>query len=290
MEPQGEWLVVGADGQIGRQLLSRLQAEGRPVAGTTRRDSPGRWHLDLGGPPEQWELPDRVAVAYLCAAIASIDKCESDPAGTRRINVERTLALAERLRDRGGHLVFLSTNQVFDGAKPMRSENDAICPLTEYGRQKAEVEAKLLAGGRAAIVRFTKVAVPGWKLIGDWAAALGRGEPITAFADMVMAPVPAAFAVEALTAIGAARATGIFHVSGERDITYLEVALRLAERIGALRDLVRPVSIVERKISRAAAPPNTALDAGRLHREFGLACPPVQATLDELFTFGSSRM
>ena len=283
MEPRGEWLVVGADGQIGQRLLRRLQAEGRPAVGTTRRDSPGLLPLDLAGPPQQWQLPERVAVAYLCAAIASIDKCESDPVGTRLINVERTLELVERLHARGGHVVFLSTNQVFNGAKPMRSEKDAVCPLTEYGRQKAEVEAKLLAGGRAAIVRFTKVVVPGWKLIGDWAAALGQGEPIAAFADMVMAPVPAAFAVEALTAIGAARATGIFHVSGERDISYLEVALRLAKRIGASRDLVRPMSIAERKITRAAAPLHTTLDAGRLRREFGLACPPAIATLDEVF-------
>ena len=283
MEPSDQWLVVGADGQIGQRLLTRLTEEGKPAVGTTRRDTPGLLRLDLVGPPERWELPERVAVGYLCAAITSIDRCQSDPIGTRRVNVERTLELAEQLRDRGGHIVFLSTNQVFDGTRSMRLENEAVCPRTEYGRQKAEVESKLLDGGRAAIVRFTKVAVPGWKLIGDWAAALGEGKPIAAFADMVMAPIPIGFAVNALIAIGAARAAGIVHVSGERDISYLDVAHRLADRLGAPRDLVRPQSIAERNITRAAAPLHTTLDAGRLRREFGLACPPLVATLDELF-------
>lgn len=282
-EPEA-WLVVGADGQIGRELVRRLQAEGKPIRGTSRRGTDGLLPLDLGE-PQGWELPERVAMAYLCAAATSIDRCEKDPDGTRLINMIRTLELAAKLRERGAHLIFLSTNQVFDGTQPHRSESSPVCPRTEYGRQKAAVEKSLLDRGGAAILRFTKVAMPGWKLIGEWAEALSRGESISAFADMVMAPVPLAFAVEALVKIGEAQATGIFHASGDVDVSYAEVARRLADRLGASRDLVRPISIADRNLPRSAAPTHTTLNAERLQRELGLTCPSVFATLDGLFEF-----
>jgi hypothetical protein len=46
------------------------------------------------------------------------------------------------------------TNLVFDGSVPCRNAHDAACPVTEYGRQKAEAEKQLLAlGNMAAVVR-----------------------------------------------------------------------------------------------------------------------------------------
>jgi dTDP-4-dehydrorhamnose reductase len=268
----GAWLVVGADGGIGLPLLARLRADGRTAVGTTRRGIGDGLHLDLSADPSTWHLPDRVAIAYLCAAVTSIDTCRRDPVGTRVVNVDRTLALATRMRERGAHVVFLSTNQVFDGTVPFRGEADAVCPLTEYGRQKADAEAALLAGG-ATVVRFTKVVPPDWPLIHKWRETLTRGEPVEAFSDMVLSPVPLGVAVEALARIGEKRPDGVIHVSGAEDCTYAELARRLAVAMGADPGLVRAVACRERGIPAEAAPAHTALATSRLRRELGLAAP-----------------
>ncbi|MFO0800093.1 MAG: sugar nucleotide-binding protein [Gemmataceae bacterium] len=267
------WLVVGADGGIGRPLLARLRAVGRPAVGTTRRADCDGLHLDLASHPDSWQLPDRVAVAYLCAAVTSIDACRRDPAGTRVVNVDRTLALADQLQERGAHVIFLSTNQVFDGTVPFRGEADAVCPLTEYGRQKADAEAALLAAGDATVVRFTKVVPPEWPIVRNWRAAFERGEPVEAFGDMVLSPVPLPVATEALTRVGGKRPGGVIHVSGAEDCSYAEFARRLAATICADPGLVRAVSCRERGIPAEAAPAHTALATERLVSELGLAAP-----------------
>ena len=49
--------------------------------------------------------------------------------------------------------IFLSSDYVFDGTAPIGCVDDApLCPTTEYGRQKAEVEQALAASGKPHLV------------------------------------------------------------------------------------------------------------------------------------------
>jgi dTDP-4-dehydrorhamnose reductase len=275
-------VVIGADGAIGGALFDRLKQADGAVVGTSRRVGSSFLHLDLEGEPRAWQLPDRANVAYLCAAAASLDGCRQQPAQTRRINVEGTLEAAKRLRDRGAHVVFLSTNQVFDGIGPRQPALARPNPQTEYGRQKAETERELLASGQATVVRFTKVLGPSPPLFRSWLNALRKGEPIEPFHDMAIAPIPLTFAVDVLKSAGDRRLGGVVQASGEMDISYAEIARALAARLQADPDLIRPISIADRGVSREAAPWNTTLDASRIEG-LGLTPPPVWDTIAASF-------
>lgn len=272
-------LVVGADGQIGRELLRRLRDAGRSAVGSSRRPGGAGLHLDLAADSRSWELPDRVSVAYLCAAVTSLDGCRRDPAGSAAVNVAGTQALADRLRDRGAHLVFLSTNLVFDGSRPHVPEDAAPSPRTAYGRQKAAVEADLLATGGATVVRFTKVVPVDWPLLVGWADKFRRAEPVAAFADLRIAPVPLGFAAEVLARVGTVRPGGVVHASGDEDVSYAAVARELAARLGVPAGLVREGSAAAAGIPPEAAPPHTTLAVGRLAGELGLTPPPANRTI-----------
>jgi dTDP-4-dehydrorhamnose reductase len=277
-------LVVGSDSGIGSRLFARLAAAGVFVRGTTRRPGSAGGPvglLDLSEPPSAWELPDRVSVAYLCAAVTSIEECTREPVRTRAVNVDRTVTLARHLRERGALVVFLSTNQVFDGTRPRRPADDLVCPRTEYGRQKADTEREVLALG-GAVVRLTKVFTAPPPLLRNWAAALQAGDPVAPFSDMVLSPVPSELVTGVLAAVGDRRAVGVVQVSGDRDVSYAELAARLADRVGADRGLVRPVTAATRGLAPGAAPPHTTLDTIRLVREFGAAVPQVEATVGGL--------
>ena len=272
-------MVVGADGMIGSALADHLVRTGRSVVRTTRRGESGSLVLDLAARPGDWQMPEGLAVAYLCAAVTSIESCRDHPEAAAGVNVAGTEWLAGRLLDAGARVVFPSTSLVFDGSSPHPRVDSPTVPVTAYGRMKAEAERRLLGqGARVAVLRLTKVIGAGMPLLARWAGSLTEGRPIHPFADMVMAPVALPLAIEVLDRLGNGGAEGIFHLSASHDVSYADVARRLAERLNADADLVRPVSAAAAGLPADQVVARSALDVGRLTAEFGLPAPdPWQA-------------
>lgn len=276
-------LIVGADAQIGRALCETLAADGVTAIGTSRRVplAPGRVLLDLAAGPQTWVLPESISAAYLCAGVTLLDECRRDPLGTRQVNVAGTVELAGRLVAAGAFVVFPSSNLVYDGSKSFRSTGDPPCPSTEYGRQKAEAERQLLAlGERVAVVRLSKILSPKTPLLTQWRAALEQGRAIQPFSDMVAAPLPMPFVAQSLIRIADLRRPGIFQLSGDRDISYAQIARYLATRLGRNSELIQPVEVGRTSSLVEALPAHTTLDMTRAQRELGLAPPSVWQAID----------
>jgi dTDP-4-dehydrorhamnose reductase len=276
-------LIVGADGTIGRSLAAAFEAAGKTVWQTTRhrhRVCGRRILLDLSQDVAHWSLPPApISTAILCAAVTSLESCRLDPESSRQVNVVGTIALARRLVEAGAFVVFLSTNLVFAGETPFAKPTDPVNPRTEYGRQKAEVEAQLLAWEeQIAIVRFSKVLSPDMPLFQGWIRDLKAGKVIHPFSDMVMAPVSLAFAVKVLLEVTERRVPGIFHVSAMQDVSYAAAAQHIARKLGADMELVQPTSYRESGVS--FAPLNTSLDSSRLV-DLGLRAPHARDAFEE---------
>ncbi len=284
MPTSERWLIVGSSGHIGRALTEWSHQCGMSLVLTARDGSraiAGALPLDLATDVAGWLPPDGITVAFLLAAVTSLEQCRNHPIDSRRVNVDGTLALARVLHERGSHLVFPSTNLVFDGAVPQCRADEPVCPLTEYGRQKADVERELLAWGeRVCVVRLTKVITPDMPLLAGWVRALRDGEVIHPFADMVMAPVPVGFTTRVLAAVAQERLSGIVQVSAERDITYSAAARHLARCLGVDDGLVQPVRAQDAGVVPEARPRHTALDVSRLREEFGLHPPEAASALE----------
>ena len=287
MEDKGVSLVVGADGMIGQALADHLERAGKQVLGTVfeHETIPEKmFYLDLAEPVADWQPPGWVSVAYLCAALTSLDHCRREPGETARVNVHHTVALAKTLAASGTFVVFPSSNLVYDGTVPFRKSDDAVCPRTEYGRQKVEAERQLLAlGALISVVRFTKVIAPNTSLLRGWIQALQNNEAIHPFSDMVMAPVSLPFAIAVLHRIAKLRLPGIVQVSGKEDVTYEQVARHIAQCVGASPDLVQPMKSTEAGLQLEAIPSYTTLDGTRLRMELRIEPPDVWATIDSVF-------
>jgi len=277
-------LVIGADGQIGRALVSGLPRYGIPTLGTTRRPDrvgPDHIYLDLDGDLSAWRCPDAISTAILAAAVTRIDACERAPEAARRVNVAANLALADRLVERGVHVLFLSSNQVFDGSRPHRRADEPTSPRTVYGCQKAEVEHYVLERyDTAAILRLTKVVTPQLPLLCQWSSALRAGSPVRPFRDLVIAPLPVGFVVDTIARMIERRPAGVMQASGPRDVPYADVALHIARRLGADPALVQPHDSSATGLLPLFAPRNTTLDTSRLRDELGLIPPEPWPTID----------
>jgi dTDP-4-dehydrorhamnose reductase len=286
-------LVVGADSMIGSALLRALRASGRRAIGTSRRRSMAgsdTLYLDLCAAPERWDGPP-VSVAYLCAAVARLDACRRDPAGSAHVNIDGACRLARALAAAGAFVLYLSTNQVFDGTLPYRRPNEAPFPLSEYGRQKAAAERKIIElGDKAAVLRLTKVLGDHVPLFAGWTAALGRGERIRPFADMWMAPLSIDSVTLALARLGGQRRPGIFHLSGDYDISYADAARMAAQMLGADLSLIEPIATRQADPAADVPPRHTTLDMAGLPATLGMTLPGLAATLRPVLAASASVM
>ena len=279
--------IVGGDGILGRPLLDRHREARLPVVATTRRPSGalGDWiWLDLAADLSDWQPPSAIGAAYLLAAITSQAACHADPEGAHRVNVENTVLVARRLRAAGAHVVFASTNQVFDGTRPLCRAHEPTAPLTTYGRLKAVAEERLLAlGGGVAVIRFARVIDPANKMLRDWIAHLTAGRQITPFSDAVIAPVPLALAVESLYRLGEGRRAGLYRLSATADASYADIAGHFAQRLGADPALVRPTTTAAVGWEGEPFPQHTTLDSTALTLAVGVQPPNPMEAIDMTF-------
>lgn len=285
----GRILIVGGDSEIATAATAHLRASGYAVAATTRRPervAADRPFLDLSVPVEDWPIPDGIGAACFCAAIARLGECAANPQASALINVTRTIALADRLLARSIPILFLSTDKVFDGTRAQVPAATPPCPVSEYGRQKAATEAalgeRMRAGAPIAVLRLAKVVSPGMALLRQWIVDLESGRSVRAFNDMMMAPTPVVVVATAIERLLAEPGSGIFQLTGPRDIAYREVAAHLVRSLGTDPALVEPVSAYSAGLPPGSTARHTTLDSSALRERFGIAVPDAWAVIDDL--------
>ena len=280
-------IVIGGKGQLGSGLIRHIQKAGGHVHATyiTKEQGTGteRSFLDLSGDVSLWAIPGKFTTAFLCAAVASTEICRTQPAASRKINVENTLTIARRLSETGAALFFPSTSLVFDGSIPLRYANDPVNPQCEYGCQKVETELGLASlTERVAIIRFTKIIGPAMPLMYNWIANLRQGKTIHPFSDMVLAPVSLRYAVKVIIAVMEKKSYGLWQVSAKEDVTYEQLARYVAGKKAVPQKLIQPVKAEQSGLKLETIPAHTTLDTSRLHDELGIEPPSVWETLDEV--------
>lgn len=277
--------MIGGDGLIGRTLVAHCHKIGLPVAATSRsRSAPSAIHLDLE--TTTWPSLPKCLGAIMCAAITRQDLCRKDPAGTRKINVVRTVELAKALVESGAFVTFLSTNLVFDGSKACQPADAPTSPRTEYGRQKAEAETRLAAlGNQTAIVRLTKVLHPKLPLFLSWERDLSEARRIRAFSDYFCSPILLSQVVAGITRITAEHRAGFWQFSGPADVSYAQLALSYAKAMGKeslIACEATPPGVLEH------LPAHTTLDTGRAARELSIQFPSAEQILSDCMPTGIS--
>src|SRR5262245_37909196 len=125
-------IVLGAPGQLGRDLCPRLAGEVVPL---------GRSDADLTDAAglRVKLTAARPAVVVNCAAYNFVDQAESEPAAAFAVNAWAVRDLATICRDLDATLVHFSTDYVFglDGdRKTPYAETDAPGPVSVYGMSK----------------------------------------------------------------------------------------------------------------------------------------------------------
>lgn len=81
------------------------------------------------------------------AANATTADCENDPERTHLVNCDSAIAIARACQDLGRRMIFISTEQLYNGKTvpgPFNEGTEPSC-VTAYGQQKLEVDTWLRA-------------------------------------------------------------------------------------------------------------------------------------------------
>ena len=270
-------VVLGAAGQLGREVADELRRRGARVLAADRRQA------DLADTEATAALAVRfgAAAVYNCAARTDVDGCESEPEAALEINGRAPARLAAALPP-PCRLIHLSTDYVFDGRgrRPYREE-DGAAPGTAYGRSKLAAEQAVVDAG-GLVVRTSWVFGPeGRNFVSAIAARLGRGEPLRVVSDQVGCPTYAPYLARALVDLREADAAGIVHYCNAPAVSWHGFAVAIVAALG-LNAEIEPVATSE--FPRPAVRPAwSVLDTGRFESLVNRRVEEWASGLDDYF-------
>ena len=240
--------VLGAAGQLGRDLCPRLAALGEVVP-LSRAD------IDLAKPdtiaPAVTAL--RPDVFVNCAAYNFVDKAETEMDAVGAVNAGGVADLARHCRDIGAKLVHFSTDYAFgrDHARIIPyTEIDEPAPVNYYAACKLDGETGVLSARNHLVLRTCG-------LYGVWGSGgkggnfvetmlrLGAsGKPLRVVNDQRCTPSYTADVAAATVQLLERGATGLFHVVNSGDCTWYEFAAEIFRQAGLNPDLI-PITSAE---------------------------------------------
>jgi dTDP-4-dehydrorhamnose reductase len=261
--------VVGAGGQLGRELVAQL---GEELAW-----SGGRAELDVTNDNAVTTVIERVRpdVVFNAAAYNKVDGAEIEPGRALEVNALAPRGLALASREVGARLVHFSTDYVFDGraGRPYREE-DCPRPLGCYGISKLTGDHLVAAAGEEHLtVRTSGVfgaggsRQKGGSFVDRILARAREGRPLRVVADQTFAPTAAHDLAAAAIALARASARGLVHVTNEGACTWHQLA-EAALALAGVPASLEPISAEELGLP-APRPAFSVLDTSR-YRDLGL--------------------
>lgn len=279
-------LVTGAGGQLGRALREVTAAVGFCGRGMTY---PGDWiftdlaELDItdSAAVEAFFECERPGVAVNCAAWTDVDGAEKEREAAFCVNRDAPRILAEAAARHGAAFVHVSTDFVFsgDGSRPYMEE-DLPAPINVYGESKLAGERAVVESGcRGAIVRTSWLYSPWGKNFVKAILRVAAERPeIRVVSDQSGCPTSAmslaGAIVEMLPSLGAME---IYHFCDAGVVNRADFAAEII-RLAGLECRVVPVASDEYP-SIARRPMYSALDTGKITRDFGIVPRPWQEPL-----------
>lgn len=263
-------LVVGANGQLGSELVQQLEATGTPYIAATREQ------IDLAEPSTwadayRWRSLRGIINA---AAYTAVDTAETEQGRTQAwaANATGVAALARIADGAGIPLVHVSTDYVFDGSLPLGQEytvDAPVAPLSVYGQSKAAGEMAARSVARHYIVRTSWVMGDGKNFVEIMKSLAERGVEPTVVADQHGRPTfTEDLAGAILHLVEAGCEYGTYHVSNTGDvITWADLAKTVFKATGHSPDRVTPVT-TEQYFAKAEIfaprPTNSAMDLSKI--------------------------
>lgn len=274
-----KYLITGANGQVGSQLVAQLQGKAEVFAAD--RDT-----LDITDRAAVFQAAQAFRPDFIinAAAHTAVDKAESEHELAHAINCTGAENLALAAQEIGAAILHISTDYVFDGKgeKPY-CETDSIAPQSVYGKTKlAGEQAVQAACVRHIILRTAWVFnEQGGNFVKTMLRLGATRDSLGVVADQFGSPTYAGDIAVALIEIcqqihnGKSNAYGVYHFSGSPYVSWHGFAAEIfaqavAQGVLAQAPVLNAITTADYP-TPAARPANSRLDCSKIQAVFAIA-------------------
>ena len=221
-------------------------------------------------------------------SLVNVDLCDEKPDHAHEITVRTASNLASAAKKANSRLIYISTDQVFDGKKDIYTEDDMPNPINQYGKTKLEAEKITRNYVDDAVIIRTNFF--GWSpkghvpTFGEWVYSnLANKTPINLFTNFFFTPIEITFLSKSIEQILISDFSGIINITGSDRCSKFGFGMQLAEEFGFDSSLIRatvmnPDSLVARR------PTNMALSNAKFCTIFNTRLPTLQESIRKFRT------
>ena len=274
-------LITGCNGQLGNEMQ------------LLEKDFPQ--HVYFNTDVAELDITDRQAVeAFVndnqidgivnCAAYTAVDKAEDNEVLCQKLNAEAPAYLAHAVGQRGGWMIQISTDYVFDGTNHTPyTEDEDTCPNSVYGRTKlvGELNVQKLCE-RSVIIRTAWLYSTFGSNFVKTMIRLGKEKPeLGVIFDQIGTPTYARdLAVAIFAVINQGVVPGIYHFSNEGVISWYDFTKAIHRLAGITTCHVRPLHTAEYP-TPAKRPHYSVLDKTKIKQTYHIEIPYWEESLKD---------
>jgi dTDP-4-dehydrorhamnose reductase len=274
-------LITGCNGQLGNEI--QLLEKDYPQHVWYNTDVQ---ELDISNQlaVEQFVAENKIDGIVNCAAYTAVDKAETDKELCTTLNMVAPAYLAAAVEKRGGWMIQISTDYVFDGTKHTPYiETDTPSPNSVYGSTKL--------AGELGVSKFCKKSViirTAWlySTFGNnfvkTMIRLGKEKPeLGVIFDQIGTPTYARdLAVAIMTIINKGIVPGVYHFTNEGVISWYDFTKAIHRIAGITTCHVRPLHTAEYP-TPANRPHYSVLDKTKIKETYGIEIPYWEESLKD---------
>jgi dTDP-4-dehydrorhamnose reductase len=274
-------LITGCNGQLGNEM--QLLEKENPQHTYYNTDVA---ELDITDQLaiEQFVADHQIDGIVNCAAYTAVDKAEDNEELCTKLNAEAPAYLAHAMGKRGGWMIQISTDYVFDGTNHTPyTEDEDTCPNSVYGKTKlvGELNVQKLCE-RSMIIRTAWLYSTFGNNFVKTMIRLGNEKPeLGVIFDQIGTPTYARDLAQVIvTAINKGIVPGIYHFSNEGVISWYDFTKAIHRIAGITTCQVRPLH-TEEYPTPAARPHYSVLDKTKIKATYGITIPYWEESLKE---------
>lgn len=233
--------LVGASSSIGRRLAPYLAAH------LTTWNIIKTCHTNALEDAECLDIRDGDALARFIqrnspdvlvwlAGTKDVQKCQDNYSFAYSLNTQPVIDLCSILKsvESAPHIIFISTDYVFDGSMGNYADSSVPMPATNYGETNYLAERALRSSPLLwTVIRTAAIVGKGFNYF-DWLVhSLLAGERVESYADSTFTPTPISLFNKAMATLIKYPATNaVLHVVGDTAMSRYEFSLKTSQILG----------------------------------------------------------